>query len=108
MNDLIKCEICEHWSDDVINGICVSCIDGVLDTVTLDDVIAYVSTLDEKEELVFYTQYLFNRDDAIEILQREAKNVCKLDSRIFEDEIKEFINNDTYHYLDYLKEKGEL
>jgi hypothetical protein len=111
MEEMKKCKVCEMWCEDTTNGICESCIDGILDTVTLDDAIEYASTLDntyEDNELIFYTQNLFNRDEVIEILKREALKAYDLDNRIFDNEIKEFINTDTGHYLDYLENRGEL
>lgn len=111
MEEMKKCKVCEMWCEDTTNDICESCIDGILDTVTLEDAIEYASTLDrtyEDNELVFYTKYLFSRNDVIDILKREALEAYDLDSRVFDNEIKEFINTDTGHYLDYLEKRGEL
>ena len=115
MEEMKKCKVCEMWCEDTTNGICESCIDEILDTVTLDDAIEYASTLDrtyEDSELVFYTQYLFSRDEVIEILKQrimEMKEInYEMTSRIFKKSIVDFINTDTGHYLDYLENRGEI
>lgn len=111
----VKCKACEHWThkDYLLNGVCGSCIDDIFDTVTLEDAFEYASALYNSEDIVdneleLYTEYLFTREEAIEILKREAREAVKINKNTFDKEIKDFINNDTYHYLDYLKEKGEL
>ena len=103
-----KCKVCEHWCEDLTNGICDSCIDDIVDSETLEGVFEYANTLGEEDELVLYTQYLFSRNDVIEILKREALEAYDLDSRVFDNEIREYITNNTGYYLDYLEEKGAL
>lgn len=103
-----KCKVCEHWCEDLTNGICDSCIDDILDTVTLDDVIEYASTLEERDELALYTQYLYNTRHAIHILKEEAMHTEMIGFNNFKREIKSYIDNDIGRYLDYLEEKGAL
>lgn len=105
---MTKCKICDCWvyTEDLTNGICQSCVDDIVADTTLDDVIEYASTLNEKDELALYTEYLFNPRQAIEILKAHARNI-KADF-LFKQEIINYINIDTGHYLDYLDEKGAL
>lgn len=105
---MAKCKMCDCWvyEEDMYNGICPSCIDDIVAGTTLEDVIEYASTLSEKDELTLYTEYLFNTRQAIEILKEHAKRI-KADF-LFKQEIINYINNDTGHYIDYLDEKGEL
>lgn len=111
MEEMKKCEICDMWCEDTTNGICESCVDDIIEKTTLEGIIEYASTLDrtyEDSEFVLYTQYLFTRDQVIEILKREARNAYDIDVRVFDNEIKEFIENDTGHYLDYLESRGKI
>lgn len=110
-----KCKVCEHWveEEDLTHGICESCIDNIVDSATLEDVMDYASTLYNSEdivdnELVLYTQYLFDRKDVIELLKKTAKQAYKHLPTLLKREIREYIENDTGDYLDYLEEKGAL
>jgi hypothetical protein len=105
---MAKCKRCDCWvyEEDMYNGICPSCIDDIVADTTLDDVIEYASTLSEKDELTLYTEYLFNPRQAIEILKAHARNI-KSDF-LFKQEIINYINIDTGHYIDYLEKVGEL
>jgi predicted amidophosphoribosyltransferase len=107
-DDMAKCSVCECWvnKDDMTCGVCESCIDDIITRTTVDEVAEYASTLDEKDELVLYTQYLFNTRQAIEILKEHAKSIKS--TFLFRNDIREYIENDTGDYLDYLKEKGAL
>lgn len=103
-----KCRACDCWAytEDLYDGICQSCIDDIVAGTTLEDVVEYASTLDEKDELALYTDYLFDTRGVIEILKQYAKNI-KSDF-LFRNEITNFINVDTGHYIDYLDEKGAI
>jgi predicted amidophosphoribosyltransferase len=105
---MAKCKICDCWvyEEDMYNGICPSCIDDIVADTTLEDVTEYASTLSEKDELALYTEYLFNTRQAIEILKEHAKRIKA--EFLFKQEIVNYINNDTGHYIDYLDEKGAL
>lgn len=105
---MAKCNICDCWvyEEDLTNGICESCIDNIVADTTLEDVIEYASTLEEADELALYTQYLFNARQVIEILKKHAREIKS--SFLFKKDIKDFIECDTGHYIDYLDERGEL
>lgn len=105
---MTKCRACDCWvyTEDLYDGICQSCIDDIVAGTTLDEVIEYASTLDEKDELALYVDYLFNARQVIELLKYHAKSI-KSDF-LFRNEITNFINIDTGHYIDYLDEKGAI
>lgn len=103
-----KCERCDCYVVETTNGICDGCIDEIIEDTTLEDVIEYAATLEEDNELAFYTDYLFTKEQVISILQREARNAVTVNSRVFNDEIKSYIDCDVYDYIDYLSKKGDF
>lgn len=110
---MVKCKKCDCWvyEDELYNGLCNSCIDERVDDTTLEEVFEYASTLYDANdkvdnELTLYTEYLFTREQAIEILKEYARNTEP--KGIFKNDIKDYIENDTSHYIDYLEEKGDL
>lgn len=102
----MKCSKCDKWVTDTTFGVCDSCINEIIDDTTLEDVIEYASTLDTDNELVLYTEYLFTKEQAIEILKEYARNTEP--KGLFKKDIKEYIENDTYDYIEYLDKKGDL
>lgn len=104
----IKCNICEHWKDEDegYNGLCDDCIKKIVDDTTLEEVFEYASTLDEDDETSLYLEYLFNREQVLEILREYA---LKTEPKgRFKANIRDYILNDTSHYIDYLDKKGKL
>lgn len=106
--DMKKCSECGYWvyEEDLYNGLCENCIDDIVESATLEDVIEYASTLSEEDELDLYTQYLFNTRQVIEILKEHARAI-KSDF-LFKKEIVSYIECDVGHYIDYLESKGEI
>ncbi len=107
----VRCKECDEWvkEEDLSHGLCEQCIKDIIENTTLEEVMEYASTLEndtEDSELILYTQYLFTREQAIEILKKEAMKI-KSDF-LFRKEITNYIANDTSHYIDYLEEKGDL
>lgn len=102
-----KCKVCDCYVLDTTCGVCESCIDEIIADTTLEEIFDYASTLDEKDELALYTEYLFTREDVIYLLKDYARKTPN-NKIIFKKGIKEYIENDVSHYLDYLEEKGDL
>ncbi len=103
-----KCSECECWvnEEDLVCGICESCVDDIITRTTVDQVADYAATL--YDTLVLYTDYLFTREEAIEILKKAAKEAEAL-NRVFVGKcIREYIENDIEDYIEYLDEKGAL
>lgn len=105
---LIRCNECDEWveEEDLRYGLCEQCIKDIIENVSIKEVTEYASTLDEKNELILYTEYLFNPKQAIEILKREALSINS--DFLFRKEITNYINEDAGHYLDYLESRGKL
>lgn len=108
---LVICKECDEWveEENLSHGLCEQCVKDIVENSKLEEVIDYVKQLEvpgEDSEMVFYTQYLFTRDQVIEILEREAMSI-KADF-LFRKELTNYINNDVSDYLDYLESKGEL
>lgn len=108
---LVRCTECDEWveEEDLEHGLCEQCVDDIIYNAKLEDVIDYASTIEcdtEDSEMVFYTNYLFTRDQVIEILKKEALRIKS--DYLFRKELTNYINNDVSDYLDYLESKGEL
>jgi len=103
-----KCKICDCWvyEEDLTNGICQSCIDDIISGTTAEEVIEYAEKNDDL--FVLLTQYLFSEEEVIDELEEMAVEGDRTDHSWFERNIKEYIDNDVSHYLDYLEAKGEL
>lgn len=106
----VQCKHCDSWEyeEDLTNELCEHCVDDLIKGASAEDVMAYASTLKEEDELALYTDYLFNDGLAVEILQKEVREACKIDNKIFSYGIREFIVNDTGHYIEYLERKGSI
>ena len=104
----VKCTRCYEWEqeEDLYNGICESCINEIVNDITLDDVFEYASTLNEEDEKSLYLEYLFNKEQVFEILRKYAKETVPPGR--FNNSIKEYIKCDTGHYIDYLEMKGGI
>lgn len=110
-----QCSYCDGWEyeEDLICGICESCVDDIITKTTVDQVADYASTLYDKHskedtELLLYTDYLFTREEAIEILKKAAKEAEALSKVFVNKRIREYIENDIEDYIEYLDEKGAL
>ena len=108
---LVSCKECDEWvqEEDLEHGLCEQCVNDIIYNAKLKDVIDYVKQLQvpgEDSEMVFYTQYLFTRDQVIEILEREAMSIKS--TFLFRKELTNYITNDTGDYLDYLESRGKL
>ena len=105
-----QCAKCAHWKheDELYNNLCDDCIKEIIDDTTLEEVMEYASTLDEKDELALYTDYLFDTRGVIEMLQKAARELEAISKNILKGHIIDFIANDTGHYIDYLDKKGDL
>lgn len=110
-----KCKECLCWvyEEDLYNGICSSCIDDIVYDTTPEEVMEYASTVydpndKDDNELILYTDYLFSRDELLTILKRAVKDACILDKSMFRDGIRNYIECDTGHYIDYLDAKGAI
>jgi hypothetical protein len=108
-----KCSECECWvnEEDLVCGICESCVDDIITRTTVDQVADYASTLYDKHskedtELLLYTDYLFTREEAIEILKKAAKEAEALCKVFVNKRIREYIENDIEDYVEYLDKKG--
>ena len=103
-----RCKRCDCYVVETTNGVCEGCIDEIMEDTTLEDVIEYAATLEEDNELALYTDYLFTKEQLIAILKREARSAVTINSRIFDDGIKNYIDCDVYDYIDYLSKKGDF
>lgn len=110
-----QCSYCDGWEyeEDLICGVCESCVDDIITKTTVDQVADYASTLYDKHskedtELLLYTDYLFTREEAIEILKKAAKEAEALSKVFVNKRIREYIENDIEDYIEYLDEKGDL
>lgn len=108
---LVRCKECDEWveEEDLRYGLCEQCVKNIVENAKIEEVIDYVKQLEvpgEDSEMVFYTEYLFTRDQIIEILEREAMSI-KADF-LFRKELTNYITNDTGDYLDYLESRGKL
>lgn len=101
-----KCKKCGYWVEDTTNKLCESCIDEILDEVTLDEVLEYAAAYND--DFVLLTEYLFTKEQAKQLLKAYAKDALKLDANIFRKDIKEYIENDISHYLDHMEKRSEL
>ena len=111
----VKCSECAIWAneEDLICGLCEDCVDDIITRTTVEQVADYASTLYDKHskedtELLLYTDYLFTREEAIEIL-KNAANDAEVYGKVFiRKGIREYIENDIEDYIEYLNEKGAL
>lgn len=103
-----KCDMCEHWvlEEDLLHGICESCIDDIITKTTLGEAIEYAESVDDL--YTFVTDYLYNEELVKEILIAEAKKALEVNKSIFSRDIKAYIENDIDDYLNYLEKKGAL
>lgn len=103
-----KCDKCEHWvlEEDLLHGICESCVDDIITNTTLKQAIDYADKIDDL--YTFVTDYLYNNEIVKEILIAEAIKALEVNKSIFSRDIKEYIENDIDDYLNYLEEKGAL
>lgn len=109
-----QCSYCDSWEneEDLICGICESCVDDIITRTTVDQVADYASTLyvpseyKYDNELALYTDYLFTRAEAIGILKDAAKLLQ--DAPYIKRGIKNYIENDREDYIEYLEKKGAL
>lgn len=117
--DMKKCSECGYWvyEEDLYNGLCENCIDDIVAGTTPEEVIEYARVTHEQElktgldydsELQLYTEYLFTRDEVLEILKQAVKDACKVNKNIFKNSIKNYIECDVGHYIDYLDAKGAI
>jgi len=107
-DDRPKCVHCEkHFEEDELNcyGLCEKCEKDILENTKLDEVIEYAKHCREEDLFVLMTEYIFTKEQAIEILIKEAK---KCDPVMHKKNIVEFLDNDAYDYYDYLEKKGEI
>ena len=110
-----KCSECECWvnEEDLVCGICESCVDDIITKTTVDQVADYAAKFYDAcepidNELILYTDYLFTRKEAIEILKKAAKEAEALSKVFVSKRIREYIENDIEDYIEYLDEKGAL
>ena len=103
-----KCDKCEHWvlEEDLLHGICESCVDDIITNTTLEQAIDYADKIDDL--YTFLTEYLYNKELVEQILIDAARSAIKCNESIFSRDIKEYIENDIDDYLNYLEEKGAL
>lgn len=101
-----KCDRCDHWVSSTTNGLCDSCIDERIADTTVEEVIEYAEKNDDL--FILLTQYLYNEEQAVEILKECAIEAAKTIPTLFKNDIKEYIDNDVSHYIEYLDEKGDL
>ena len=107
-DDRPECVYCEkHFEEDELNcyGLCEECEKRVLEDTSLDEVIEYAKHCNKEDLFVLMTEYIFTKEQAIEILIKEAK---KCDEKLHKKNIVEFLENDVYDYYDYLEKKGEI
>lgn len=110
-----KCSECGCWvyEEDLTCGLCEDCVDNIITKTTVDQVADYAATLYDKHskedtELLLYTDYLFTREEAIEIL-KNAANDAEVYGKVFiRKGIREYIENDIEDYIEYLDKKGAL
>jgi hypothetical protein len=107
-NGYKKCNTCEHWvlEEDLLHGICGSCVDDIITTTTLKQAVEYADKIDDL--YTFVTDYLYNEEQIKSILIAEARKAIQLNKSIFSKDIKAYIENDIGDYLNYLEEKGAL
>lgn len=103
-----KCDTCEHWvlEEDLLHGICESCIDDIITKTTLEQTIEYA---DKRDDLyTFLTDYLYDEKLVKQLLVDAARYALNLNKSIFSRDIKQYLENDIDDYLNYLEEKGAL
>lgn len=104
----VKCECCNMWVEDTTNGVCESCIDDLTNSMTLEDTIEYAKHCNKDDFFILMTEYIFDKETAANTLAEMAIAIKFLYKEKYKKQIKEFIDNDIYHFLDYLKKKGEI
>lgn len=99
----VKCDECNCWVEDTTNGICESCIDDIIEKMTIDETIKYAEN--NEDEFVLFTEYFFSKEQVIEILKDHLQS-C--DEKMLQREKRDYLENDIYHLLDYLQRGGKI
>lgn len=103
-----KCNYCnEEFEEEELNcyGLCEECEKRILESTSLEEVIEYAKHCNKEDLFVLMTEYIFTKEEVIEILIEKAK---ECDPVMHKKNIVEFLDNDAYDYYDYLEKKGEI